>query len=167
MALQEEVIDAECVGAQVGTPICVPSQGGVDLGKIASLELNHKPVDRAKKGESVAMKIEATNTTEATRLYGRHFDHKVPRSLFLQAPGHFLLPNNHVHVHVRELPAAFMVPFAKMFACGMPSLHASIYDLFLPVRSRYAMPACSKGCSHMTGKNLTEKRLLQGYELGW
>ena len=67
---------------QVGTPICVPSQGGVDLGKIASLELNHKPVDRAKKGESVAMKIEATNTTEATRLYGRHFDFKVrPYSL--------------------------------------------------------------------------------------
>jgi hypothetical protein len=61
----------------VGTPICVPSQGRVDLGKITSLELNHKPVDRARKGESVAMKIEATNTTEATRLYGRHFDHKV------------------------------------------------------------------------------------------
>ncbi|KAK9915050.1 hypothetical protein WJX75_004126 [Coccomyxa subellipsoidea] len=62
--------------AKVGTPICVPSQGRVDLGKITSLELNHKPVDRARKGESVAMKIEATNTTEATRLYGRHFDHK-------------------------------------------------------------------------------------------
>ena len=25
----------------------------------------------------MAMKIEATNSTEATRLYGRHFDHKV------------------------------------------------------------------------------------------
>ncbi|EIE19434.1 P-loop containing nucleoside triphosphate hydrolase protein [Coccomyxa subellipsoidea C-169] len=62
--------------AKVGTPICVPSQGGVDLGKIASLELNHKPVDTAKKGQSVAMKIEAQTTTEATRLYGRHFDFK-------------------------------------------------------------------------------------------
>ena len=33
---------------QVGTPLCVPSQGGVDLGRIASLELNHKGVDTAK-----------------------------------------------------------------------------------------------------------------------
>lgn len=49
----------------------------MDLGKIASLELNHKPVDAAKKGEAVAMKIEATTTTEGTRAYGRHFDHKV------------------------------------------------------------------------------------------
>lgn len=49
----------------------------MDLGRIASLELNHKPVDQAKKGDSVAMKIEATNTTESSRAYGRHFDHKV------------------------------------------------------------------------------------------
>lgn len=65
------------MAVQVGTPICALSKTGekVDLGKIASLELNHKPVDRAKRGESVAMKIEATNTTEATRFYGRHFDH--------------------------------------------------------------------------------------------
>lgn len=28
--------------AQVGTPITVPSQGFVDLGRIASMELNHK-----------------------------------------------------------------------------------------------------------------------------
>ena len=27
---------------QVGTPITVPSQGFVDLGRIASMELNHK-----------------------------------------------------------------------------------------------------------------------------
>ncbi len=73
------------MAVQVGTPICVPSQGGVDLGKIASLELNHKPVDRAKRGESVAMKIEATNTTEATRLYGRHFDFKARLSSFSTA----------------------------------------------------------------------------------
>jgi len=112
----------------------------VDLGKIASLELNHKPVDRAKKGESVAMKIEATNTTEATRLYGRHFDHKVPRSLLLQAPGPFLLPNNHVHVHGRFLPTAFVLLSARVFACGMPSMHASMFKTFLPVRTRHATP---------------------------
>ena len=65
-------------GAQVGTPITVPSQGGVDLGRIASMELNHKAVDSAKKGDSVAMKLEPTNTTEGSRLYVRHFDFKVP-----------------------------------------------------------------------------------------
>jgi translation initiation factor 5B len=62
---------------QVGTPITIPSQGGIDLGRIASMELNHKAVDIAKKGDSVAMKLEPTNTTEGSRLYGRHFDFKV------------------------------------------------------------------------------------------
>jgi translation initiation factor IF-2 len=62
---------------QVGTPVTVPSQGFVDLGRIASMELNHKAVNTAKKGDSVAMKLEPGNTTEASRLYGRHFDHHV------------------------------------------------------------------------------------------
>lgn len=62
---------------QVGTPITIPSQGGIDLGRIASMELNHKAVDIAKRGDSVAMKLEPTNTTEGSRLYGRHFDFKV------------------------------------------------------------------------------------------
>lgn len=44
------------------------------------MELNHKPVDTAKRGESVAMKIEPHNAAEATRLYGRHFDFKVSPS---------------------------------------------------------------------------------------
>ena len=68
---------------QVGTPITVPSQGGVDLGRIASMELNHKAVDTARRGESVAMKLEPTNMTEGSRLYGRHFDFKA--SPFSQA----------------------------------------------------------------------------------
>jgi hypothetical protein len=33
-------------------------QGGIELGRIASLELNHKAVDVARAGQSVAMKIE-------------------------------------------------------------------------------------------------------------
>lgn len=62
---------------QVGTPICIPSQGGIEIGRIASMELNHKPVDTAKRGDAVAMKIEPANATEATRLFGRHFTEKV------------------------------------------------------------------------------------------
>ncbi len=37
---------------------CHPPQGGVDLGRIASLEKDHKPVDTARRGDAVAMKIE-------------------------------------------------------------------------------------------------------------
>jgi len=62
--------------AKVGTPLCIPSKGGIMLGKIASMELNHKPVDVAKRGDNVALKIEAQNAEESSRLYGRHFDFK-------------------------------------------------------------------------------------------
>ena len=47
------------------------------LGKIASMELNHKPVDKAKQGDSIALKIESSNSEESSRLYGRHFDFRV------------------------------------------------------------------------------------------
>lgn len=60
--------------AKVGSPICVPSRGGIDLGRIASMEKDHKPVDVARRGDAVAMKIESTKPEEAARLYGRHFD---------------------------------------------------------------------------------------------
>lgn len=60
--------------AKVGTPVCVPTKDGIDLGRIASMELNHKAVDVARAGQSVAMKIEGTNATEQSRLFGRHFD---------------------------------------------------------------------------------------------
>ncbi len=56
--------------ARVGTPICVPSRAGIDLGRITSLELNHKAVDSARAGQSVAMKIEGTNATEQSRCVG-------------------------------------------------------------------------------------------------
>jgi translation initiation factor 5B len=62
--------------ARVGTQICIPSQGYIEIGKIASMELNHKQVSKATAGQSVAMKIEARTPSESSRLYGRHFDHK-------------------------------------------------------------------------------------------
>lgn len=46
---------------QVGTPLCIPSRDGIDIGKIASMEINHKVVDTAKKGQQVAMKVSSTN----------------------------------------------------------------------------------------------------------
>ncbi|XP_018482957.1 uncharacterized protein LOC108853976 [Raphanus sativus] len=58
---------------KIGTPICVPSREFVDIGRIASIENNHKPVDYAKKGTQVAIKIIASNPEEQ-KMFGRHFD---------------------------------------------------------------------------------------------
>ena len=56
-----------------GKQSCVPSKKGLILGTIASLEANNRPVDFAKQGTDVCIKIENTNG-EAPKLYGRHFD---------------------------------------------------------------------------------------------
>jgi len=47
---------------------------GIELGVIASVEANHKPVEIAYKGQEVAVKIESVSG-DAPKLYGRHFDH--------------------------------------------------------------------------------------------
>lgn len=41
---------------------------------VSSIEVNHKSVESAKKGEEVCIKVESVGS-EAPRLYGRHFDH--------------------------------------------------------------------------------------------
>ena len=64
--------------ARVGTPLVVPAkpgQGLVALGKIESMELNHKSVEKAQRGDNVAVKIQSTSPEEAAKLFGRHFDH--------------------------------------------------------------------------------------------
>ena len=45
-----------------------------DIGVVSSIEVNHKTVELARKGEEVCIKVEATGG-DAPRLYGRHFDH--------------------------------------------------------------------------------------------
>ncbi|MCH93235.1 eukaryotic translation initiation factor 5B-like, partial [Trifolium medium] len=58
----------------IGTPICIPSQEFIDIGRIASIENNHKPVDYAKKGQKVAIKIVGSNSEEQQKMFGRHFE---------------------------------------------------------------------------------------------
>ncbi|KZV87661.1 P-loop containing nucleoside triphosphate hydrolase protein [Exidia glandulosa HHB12029] len=68
---------------RVGTPLCVvkkdPQTGKtdiIDLGKITSLEINHKTMDVIKKsqqGAGVAVKIEHA-AYQTSKLFGRHFD---------------------------------------------------------------------------------------------
>ncbi|XP_015686977.1 eukaryotic translation initiation factor 5B [Protobothrops mucrosquamatus] len=65
------IVDAGQV--KQGTPICVPSKNFIDIGIITSIEINHKQVDVAKKGQEVCIKIEPI-PGEAPKMYGRHFE---------------------------------------------------------------------------------------------
>ncbi|KAG8660596.1 hypothetical protein MANES_02G178500v8 [Manihot esculenta] len=60
--------------AKIGTPICIPERDFIDIGRIASIENNHKPVDYAKKGQKVAIKIVGSNSEEQQKMFGRHFE---------------------------------------------------------------------------------------------
>ncbi|KAL7693976.1 putative small GTP-binding protein [Plasmopara halstedii] len=65
-------VDVEEGIVKIGTPLVVPSAGGLYIGKVGSIEREHKEVDRAKKGASVAVRID----NESSVMYGRHFDSK-------------------------------------------------------------------------------------------
>ncbi|KAH0624624.1 hypothetical protein JD844_032282 [Phrynosoma platyrhinos] len=56
-----------------GTPMCVPSKNFIDIGIVTSIEINHKQVDIAKKGQEVCVKIEPV-PGEAPKMFGRHFE---------------------------------------------------------------------------------------------
>ncbi|XP_059298600.1 eukaryotic translation initiation factor 5B-like [Lycium ferocissimum] len=60
--------------ARIGTPICIPQKDFIDIGRLASIENNHKPVDSAKKGQRVAIKIVGSNSEEQQKMFGRHFE---------------------------------------------------------------------------------------------
>jgi len=55
-----------------GTPICVPSKEFLDIGRVTSIEINHKQMDRATKGQEVCIKIEPTG--DSPKMLGRHFE---------------------------------------------------------------------------------------------
>ncbi|KAJ3276931.1 hypothetical protein HK104_003575 [Borealophlyctis nickersoniae] len=61
---------------KIGTPLCVVNEENkqvIPLGKVTSIELNHKAKQEVKKGEpSVAVRIEGS-PYEAPKLFGRHF----------------------------------------------------------------------------------------------
>ncbi|KAH9991630.1 P-loop containing nucleoside triphosphate hydrolase protein, partial [Russula compacta] len=70
---------------RVGTPLCVVKQDQatgardiIELGKITSLEINHKAMELVKKtqaGGGVAVKIEHA-VYQSAKMFGRHFDEK-------------------------------------------------------------------------------------------
>ena len=57
---------------KVGTPLCVPALGGLHVGKVTSIECNGREQETAKKGMSVAIKIQNEGNPNIT--YGRQFD---------------------------------------------------------------------------------------------
>mmetsp|Transcript_24979 Transcript_24979/g.28784 ORF Transcript_24979/g.28784 Transcript_24979/m.28784 type:complete len:971 (-) Transcript_24979:236-3148(-) len=57
---------------KIGTPLCIPALEGLYIGKVTSIEMNGKQQDTARKGASVAVKIE--NEHNPTLTYGRQFD---------------------------------------------------------------------------------------------
>ncbi|CAO1613768.1 unnamed protein product [Jaminaea pallidilutea] len=63
------------VDLRVGTPLCVlKGKETIDLGRVTSLEVNHKPmqvVNKREAGAGVAVKIESNSDQKA---FGRHFD---------------------------------------------------------------------------------------------
>ena len=59
---------------RLGTPLCVPDKNRLEIGKVVSIEKDHKTVEKAVKGDSVAIKIDTANSPNPTTTYGRHFD---------------------------------------------------------------------------------------------
>ena len=45
----------------------------VEIGRVTSIENNHKPIEVAKKGQEVCIKVEPV-PGEAPKMLGRHFD---------------------------------------------------------------------------------------------
>ncbi|KAJ8528516.1 hypothetical protein K7X08_022208 [Anisodus acutangulus] len=59
---------------KIETPICIPQKDFIDIGRLASIENNHRPVDYAKKGQRVVVKIVGSNFEEQHKMFGRHFE---------------------------------------------------------------------------------------------
>jgi translation initiation factor 5B len=57
-----------------GTPLCVPTKEFLEIGTVTTIEVNHKSIETARKGQEVCIKIEP-HGGEAPKMYGRHFDH--------------------------------------------------------------------------------------------
>mmetsp|Transcript_38040 Transcript_38040/g.117369 ORF Transcript_38040/g.117369 Transcript_38040/m.117369 type:complete len:1173 (+) Transcript_38040:54-3572(+) len=70
------VFGCSVVGGQLrtGTPICVPEKENLVIGHVGGIEKDHKPVQVARRGDTVCVKIEQ-NTAQTHITYGRHFDH--------------------------------------------------------------------------------------------
>lgn len=58
---------------RVGTPLCIPALDGMAIGRVTSIEDNHKQVQKLAKGGNGAVRIEEAGGS-GTMTYGRQFD---------------------------------------------------------------------------------------------
>lgn len=70
------IFGCSVVGGQLRmqTPICVPEKDNLCIGHVSGIEKDHKPIQVARRGDTVCVKIEQ-NTAQKNIAYGRHFDH--------------------------------------------------------------------------------------------
>lgn len=66
-------VKVEAGQLRLGTPLIVIEKDRVKVGKVTSMEVNHKPVERAVVGEEVCIKIEGP-PGEPPKMIGRHFE---------------------------------------------------------------------------------------------
>mmetsp|Transcript_27128 Transcript_27128/g.78992 ORF Transcript_27128/g.78992 Transcript_27128/m.78992 type:complete len:1005 (-) Transcript_27128:141-3155(-) len=59
---------------KIGTPLCIPKNGFLQVGRVTSIESNHQQVERVKKGTQCA--IEITNDSNPNMTFGRQFNHE-------------------------------------------------------------------------------------------
>eukprot|EP00928_Gymnodinium_smaydae_P098743 TRINITY_DN9247_c0_g1_i5.p1 TRINITY_DN9247_c0_g1~~TRINITY_DN9247_c0_g1_i5.p1 ORF type:complete len:1365 (+),score=495.31 TRINITY_DN9247_c0_g1_i5:118-4095(+) len=69
------IVGCDIIGGQlrVGTPLCVPEQKNLEIGRVAGIERDHKQVQIARRGDRVCVKIEQT-TMQSHITIGRHFE---------------------------------------------------------------------------------------------
>jgi len=65
-----EIIDGQL---RVGTPLCVPDKDFLEIGHVASIEKDRRPMQSAHKGEKVCVKLDQ-NSQQTHLVFGRHFD---------------------------------------------------------------------------------------------
>merc|ERR1712113_722673 len=59
---------------RVGTPICVPENDFLELGRVEEIRVNGRSVKKAKQGQNVSVQIGAISSHEHVE-YGKHFKH--------------------------------------------------------------------------------------------
>jgi len=61
---------------RVGTPLCIPDKKCLEVGRVIGIEKDKKPVQMARKGQKVSVKIEQNSSqTHITYGTGKNFDH--------------------------------------------------------------------------------------------